>query len=860
MSYIKPTQSRNLFYYILIWLISFQLGAQEKDSTSNKETSDDKKKTIEELIENHEKLEGLFTFYRNEENGEIHMVVRKDQLDKDFIHFAQIADGASDALLLRGMFRDSRIFRVVKYFDRLDFVLVNTNFYFDKENALSNSEQANISNAIAASVKIEASDDKTGDLLIKANNLFLQETFVQIKPPKNPNAKEDAFSLGKLDDSKSKFIALKNYPENSLAKVEYVYSAPSANPSKLSNAVADGRSVSVKVYHNLIEVPENDYEPRVDDPRVGYFLTNNDDKTSVTVTPYRDLIHRWNLKKKDPSAEVSEPVEPIVWWMENTTPIELRPIIKKGAEQWNLAFEAAGFKNALVVKQQPDDATWDAGDIRYNVLRWTSSPDPFWGGYGPSFVNPLTGEILGADIMLEFRSVAGMLRLESLFETAGIQQWLNSTDEENFSVPEMEMCTASMYATMGQFFGVTANLAFDTSDLDKSKMINEFLYYLILHEIGHTLGLNHNMKSSQYLSLKDIHNEDLTSEIGLTGSVMDYPSINYNADRKKQGEYWPTRPGPYDLWAIQFGYQEMSMDERKALLEKSTDPNLTFGNDADDMRSPGKAIDPRVNINDMSSDAIEYSIERIQLTEEVSAKLLKKYQGSKAGNSYQELLYSYYILTYEQANAGHTISRYIGGVYVDRSVVGQTGGSKPFIPVDAKDQKKAMQALNEYIFAEDAFSLPDELYNYLARQRRGFNFMGNNEDPKIHARVLRMQTSVLNHLLHENTLNRIVDSKLYGNKYNIDEMMTDLNRAIFDSDIDGNVNAFRQNLQMAYTKMLIEILKGKKSDKYPSEARSMALYNLKKIRSKTNAQGEISSVAHKQHLQLLIDNTFKEIK
>ena len=149
-------------------------------------------------------------------------------------------------------------------------------------------------------------------------------------------------------------------------------------------------------------MPDNDFEPRFDDPRVGYFSTEVDDQTSTSSTPYRDLIHRWDLKKKNPEAAISEPVTPITWWMENSTPLEWRETIKAAVLQWNIAFEKAGFKNAIVVKQQPDDADWDAGDIRYNVLRWTSSPQPPFGGYGPSFVNPRTGQILGADIMLEF--------------------------------------------------------------------------------------------------------------------------------------------------------------------------------------------------------------------------------------------------------------------------------------------------------------------------------------------------------------------------------------------------------------------------------------------------------------------------
>ena len=167
-----------------------------------------------------------------------------------------------------------------------------------------------------------------------------------------------------MDKNKTKINAIHNYPENTNLTIEYVYSQPSVLNSG-SNAVADGRNVSISVYHSLMAMPEDDYEIRLDDPRVGYFITQVDDKTSTTSAPYRDLVHRWKLIKKDPNAVISEPAEPITWWIENTTPVEWRETIIGGVLEWNKAFEKAGFKDAIVVKIQPDTATWDAGDIRY---------------------------------------------------------------------------------------------------------------------------------------------------------------------------------------------------------------------------------------------------------------------------------------------------------------------------------------------------------------------------------------------------------------------------------------------------------------------------------------------------------------
>jgi len=335
----------------------------------------DKKKNIADLVKTSKKIEGLFTIYQDTINGSIKMLVSKDQLKKEYIYFSQITDGVSDVKAFRGSYRGSKIFELNKYFDRIEFVTKNNAYYFNPNNPISKSANANISEGIMASLKIEASDDKKGMYLIKVNDLFLKETLSQIKPSKRPGKSINSFTLGKLDADKTKINHIRNYPLNTDLVIEYVYSKSSLL-NGVSNAVTDGRNVSIKVRHSLIAMPDNNFEARMDDPRIGYFATQVTDMTSASATPYRDMIHRWNLVKKNPEKSISEPVTPIVWWIENTTPVAFRETITKAVLKWNIAFEKAGFKNALQVKIQPDDASWDAGDIRYNVLRWTSSPNP----------------------------------------------------------------------------------------------------------------------------------------------------------------------------------------------------------------------------------------------------------------------------------------------------------------------------------------------------------------------------------------------------------------------------------------------------------------------------------------------------
>jgi hypothetical protein len=810
-------------------------------------------KTIASIIGKCKAYPGLFNLYQDEKDGTTYMLIKKEQLDKEFIYFTHIVDGVLDAGNFRGNFRDNKVFSIRRYFDKIEFISVNTNFYFDPTNALARAAGANIGHSVMISEKIEAEDKEKGEILIKAEKVFLSEDFAPVKP--NYPSTYQGFRVGNLSKDKTKYVALKNYPKNTDVIVEYNYDNPTPQGAS-SNALADARFISIKSQHSLIEMPQNDFIPTFDDPRIGYFTTQVTDLTGTTSTNYRDLVHKWHLKKKNPNAPLSEPVEPIVFWIENTTPVEFRETIMKAGLAWNEAFEKAGFKNAIEIKIQPDTATWDAGDIRYNVLRWTSSPQPPFGGYGPSFVNPRTGQILGADIMLEFNYIVNAMRNDKIFETAALHNNLL----ENDKYQHHKFCTLSKDLQMHNIFGLTALQLLGEDENMKKKYIEETLYYLILHEMGHTLGLNHNMKATQLHSPENLHNEELTRKVGLQGSVMDYPLPNVSPDRNKQGQFFTTKPGPYDNWAIEFAYGTLpdanaEKQRLNALLARSTEPELAFGNDADDMRSSFSGIDPRVMIFDHSSDMIRYGSERMKLADDLLAKLKDSYIKQNPNASYDELLVRYLAISAQKFNSANAISRYIGGVYVDRGFVGQKGATQPFTPVPAAEQKRAMKVLTEQVFAPDAMKAPNDLYNFLQQQRRGFNFFGRGEDPRINERVLNMHANILTHLLSPVTQQRILNTEHYGNTYKLAEMMNDLTDAIFKADLNGSVNTFRQNLQIEYVGRLLGIAGLDKPSVYVYPAQSVALYQLNQIRRmlKNNNTGDLATKAHREHIVYRIE-------
>ena len=271
------------------------------------------------------------------------------------------------------------------------------------------------------------------------------------------------------------------------------------------------------------------------------------------------------------------------------------------------------------------------------------------------------------------------------------------------------------------------------------------------------------------------------------------------------------------------------------------------------MRAPGKSIDPRVMVGDMSSDAIGYAAARLDLVRGLLDDLPEVY-ADKEGQSYEELRRAYLLLTGQMFQSSAVLSRYIGGVYVDRAFVGQPGADRPYRAVPADDQKRAMDALSTYLFAPDAFELSEDLLAALQPQRRGFDFLPTTEDPKVHARVLAIQRGTLAHLLHPNVLERVTDSRLYGNEYVLADVMADLTDAVFAADASGDVNTFRQNLQVEFVNGLARIIENE-NKRYDYVAQSAALQSLRTVerlldrRRGANAETQ----AHTDLLRLLIE-------
>jgi len=808
--------------------------------------------TVAEKVKSSKKIEGLFTLYQDTTTGSVQIYVKKEQLGKEFI-YQSIAIGGPGALFLNsGGLRFTWIFRIRKHFDRVEFSHENTNFWYDPANEVSKAANVDVPAAIFYSEKMVAQDEN--GVLIAGDGLFLSEKLDPVRPtiPPIPPPLPTDYNLGTLNLAKSGYYKIRSYPDNTDVVVDLAYD--NLTPVNAGGKdITDPRYDRVRFQHTFLEVPKNDYRPRRDDPRIGYFSEEVDNLTTIDVPNYKDMIQRWHLKKKDPHAALSEPVEPITWWVENATPVEYRQTIVEAGLKWNEAFEKAGFKNAVVMKIMPDTATWDPADIRYNVIRWVVSPNPQYLAVGQHFTNPRTGQILAGDILVEWGRASTIPISEELYNGNGTSghTTISGTSRRNWTTCALGQEWRAQFSA-----GLTALELEDAPPAEILEMHKQFLYYLIMHEIGHTMGLNHNMKATQMLSPAEVNNKEITHKIGLQGSVMDYPAINIASDRSKQGDYYTTKAGPYDLWAIEYGYTECDPSQEEAVLSKiasrSHDPRLAFGNDADDMRSAGEGgVDPRVMIYDLTNDAVGYSEDRLVLINRLMGKMKDKY--SKPGRSYAELRARYNTLNTQRGYMVNTVSRYIGGLYVDRSYAGQGSSNKPFTPVPVAYQKKAMQVLAKYLFAPDAFDVDASLFPYLQQQRRGFNFFGVPEDYKPQVTVLTLQTGVLTQILSMNALQRINTTSLYGNTYSVADVMGDLTKAIFDADKTGPVNLYRQGIQARWVKTIAGISSAAAGYDDPSKA---AAYNtLKKIKTllATAVSPNEQTRAHRANLNFMIE-------
>ncbi len=815
-----------------------------KEDPKAKEKKPDEDKPFQDIVKDMEVVPGLFTFYRKADENKVYLEILPNQLDQFFLFSASVEKSIGERGLYSAQMGGNFPFSFHKNGKSIQWLMRNTTFTADPGSPSAKASDRSFPDSILGSTKIlsQPHPDRKS-LLINLSDLLVADV------PNYAAALKEIYKPTdyRFDRNNSAILKTKSFPKNALVEVFLHYTTD--NPKTSSATLPDERSIPFLVKYDFSALPSGAYQPRLADDRVGHFLTVREDFTSDhPSSPYVRYIHRWDLQKADPEAELSAPKEPIVYWLENTIPVEYREWMKEGVLLWNKAFEKIGFKNAIEVRQQPDDADWDPADTRYHTIRWFVGIDASF-AIGPSRANPFTGEIYDADIGISEGIIRAIRRQGEEF----ISPIFPSPTAPANSSPHLKWNPLGQVQCeygdgLAQQAAFAANLLAVRGALDpatEEKLLHEYIVELVAHEVGHTLGLRHNFRGSTILPAADLIDEKKTEEVGQSASVMDYNPIIIAGKGQKQGHFVPVTLGPYDYWAIEYAYKPFKKEEEKAELAKiasrAADPVLPYSTDEDALGTySASAIDPLVNQFDASSDPLEYFRGRMQLIEELWNRM--EDQLLVKGEGYQVLRRAFNRGINEYYRGILTGSKYVGGIYHYRDHYGDANGRSPYVPVPAAKQREAITFLRKYAFDDNAFAIPARVLNKLATERlpgvgNGSDLYAAREDYPWRDSVLSLQRSVLARLLDPVTLARIGDNELRFEKGEVPFTMADL-FSEFDSAIwseldngKGTIPSLRRNLQREYLKHLLRITL-RSYNGYPEDATSLARASLVQLQAK----------------------------
>lgn len=816
-----------------------------KTKPEPKTPKEDELEDFAEVTKDTQKSEGIFTIYRHKHKNKIYLEIKPEQLQKNFIATSTLESGIGEKGIYSGMPLQDFLFYFQKIDNQIQFVVRNVNFRTRKGDPQARSVARSFSDSVLYTIPIKSINSQRKTILVDLGDLLLTD-LAGLAPNLELAASPDQGYLGNA----------KVFPGN--LEIEAIFNFTSAG--KDLDVLADSRGFTLKVHYSLSELPQTKYQPRLADERVGYFLTAYQDLSKdERRDPFVRYINRWNLEKQDPTAAISPPKKPIVFWIDNAVPLEYRESIKEGVLMWNQAFLKAGFKDAIQVQQMPDHATWDPADIRYNTIRWINTVDGFF-AMGPSRVNPLTGEILDADILID-ASFVRLLKndyrqiiqpqnsqtgtsLSTLVNHGslcgqGKQKSPKSLGNLSKLATDYDLCYG-MEASNQLAFGSLAMSMLGNSPPSPEQLkdyIHQYLRLIITHEVGHTLGLRHNFRGSTLLSPEEMNNPEITRTKGMTASVMDYIPPNIAPNGVKQGDYFPQKVGPYDEWAIEYGYTPSqgttTLGERSflaAIAGRSNQRELSYAPDEDLSNS-----DPTVNPWDHGGNVLVYSQSQLANSRRMWERLNQGYAIDTDSSSDVEERFNSILRNYLQNL--YYISKYIGGQSFYRVKPNDAKGQVPFVPVPVEEQRQALMTMQKYVFAEDALKFPPELLNKLVPSRWlhwGTNIQVGRLDYPIHDLVLLVQNAVLRDLLASDRLTRIKDLELKsetGKSLTLPELFDTLQSGIWSEVLQPKgklqISSLRRGLQREYLNVLMGMVLRKEAA--PEDARTLAWYKLKQL-------------------------------
>jgi hypothetical protein len=782
------------------------------------------------VIKDAKKIEGgLFTMYQKDEK--VWLELRPEDFNKPFFLSNKIATGIGESLLYGGMMDDSFVIEFRRIHNLVQMIATNTDYIAKAGTPEGRAVAAAFSPSLLSSAPVASqAQPERKTVLVDATALFVNDMFaigMQLQRTYRQGYAFDArnSAITSARGSKPDAVQLQvlaHYATGSIA-VPQPGSPPGAPIPSVPRTLPDARSMFVTLHYTLMKLPEQPMAGRRADARVGYFTASHFDfSDDLARTPSVRYVQRWKLEKKDPAAPLSEPVTPIVFWLDRTIPLKYRDAISAGVLEWNKAFERVGFKNAIEAKVQPDDADFDTLDGGASI-RWMTNSAPAFGAIGPRRVDPRSGEILAANIGIESLSSRNQRAARSQILSASSVDWdrlMQAPATDAFATRgaalDQNACEAADYGAeqLGYALDVLqARGEIDPAGPQAQEFVLAYLKDTTMHEVGHTLGLRHNFRASRTFTDAQLSDPAFTSSHALTGSVMEYAPINLSAPGAVPVAPFQTTLGPYDYWAIEYAYKPLPAATEKADLERiaarNSEPELAYGTDEDNFLG----IDPEALQFDLGTDPIAFAKKRFAI-----ARDLFKRQETRAlppNQDYAVLRRSLNYALNDVARSVGVLARQIGGVRTLRDFPGS--GRDPLQAVPAATQREALDVLSRGLFAADSLSITPTLQHRLApdfEERSEALQTGGQVATEfaIPQRVLAVQRTLLNQLMGDTVAARIVDNQTAsgtarGGAFQLSELYGRLDRDIWSELASGgDIAPARRELQREHLNRIAGLL------------------------------------------------------
>ncbi len=797
------------------------------------------------VIKDAKESKGLIALWQKEEK--VWLELKPEDFNKPFFLSPKISQGIGEAGLyggtMIGRFGRAGRAQLVEFrrvHNLVQLVAINTDYAGgDAKSPSGRAVAAGFSNSLLGTAQVASQphpERKT--VLVEASAFFLSD-MLGLGMALQRNYRQGYA----LEPRNTYFSSIRALPEQVVFNVNaHFYTGSIAVPQpgtppgvpapNTPSTLPDARSLTFGLYYALARLPDAPMAARLADPRIGHFSTSvSDFSDDLLRTPRKAYVNRWRLEKKDPAAALSEPAKPITFWIDRTVPVKYRDAISRGILAWNSAFEKIGFKDAIVVKQQPDDADFDTLNVGVASVRWMTNAQPMFGAIGPSQVDPRSGEIIDADIGMESLSSRSLRNLRSqVLNGHELVPWaklLQASDalRENAPASAPSPHQHGPQCDHADFAAEQLSYAMDVlearGDLDPSgpeaeQFVIDYLVDVTMHEVGHTLGLRHNFRSSLVYTERELSDPRFTAANGLAGSVMEYAPINLARPGQAGGTPFQTVLGPYDYWAIEYAYKPIAPEQEKAELQRiaarSAEPQLAYGTDEDNFLG----IDPESLVFDLGPDPMDFAEKRIAIARDLLSR--QELRTLKPDADYSVLRRAIGYAVRDAGRAAGILARQIGGVRTLRDYPGS--GRDPLLPVGAAQQRQALDVLARGVLAADAFQLSPALQRKLApdyTDRTAAVFDAGDPgatDYSIAGVVLGMQRALLAQLMSDGVATRLLDSEGKvdarsgsASAFRLSELYTRLTKEVWSElGKSGDIATSRRELQREHVNRVSSML------------------------------------------------------